>query len=241
MNTRNQQILLWGSLVLLAIYVFAWAFLIGTLPIPPANATTAEIAAFFTEHKERIKWGGVVTSWCAGYGIPFSFVLGMQMARVERGVPFWSILQMMAGTLQAMFMILPMIFWATASYTPERAPDVTAVLHQLSCLMMITTDQVYIFQFIPFAILCLMRKTEGYTAFPRWLGFFTIWCMVSFQCGTIAFVPKTGPFAWNGLFTFWIPYSVWGLWLIIVCPRLFRSIRMQRIAPEEGLQAQTQP
>jgi hypothetical protein len=240
MNTRYQRALLWSSIVLLAIYVLAWAFLIGTLPIPPATATAAQIAAFFTENQEKIRWGGVITSWVAGYGLPFSFVLGMQMARVEKGVPFWSILQLMAGTLQAMFMILPMILWATAAYTPERMPDVTAVLHQIATLMMITTDQVYIFQFIPFVVICLTRKSEGYTAFPRWLGFLTIWAIVIFELSTFAYVPKTGPFAWNGLFTFWLPYSVWGIWLVVVCPRLFKAIRMQKSAPEEGLQEQAQ-
>jgi hypothetical protein len=57
-----------------------------------------------------------------------------------------------------------------------------------------------------------------------------------FEPGALAFVTKTGPFAWNGLFTFWLPFSIFGIWLIIVYPRLFKAIRMQRKVPEEGLQ-----
>lgn len=48
-----------------------------------------------------------------------------------------------------------------------------------------------------------------------------------FELGAIAFIPKTGPFAWNGLFTFWSPLTLFGVWIGTTSWLLLRALRRQ--------------
>jgi hypothetical protein len=43
-------------------------------------------------------------------------------------------------------------------------------------------------------------------------------------CGVL---PRSGPFAWNGLLAFWLPFSVFGVWMIVVSVLLLRALRQQ--------------
>ena len=43
--------------------------------------------------------------------------------------------------------------------------------------------------------------------FPRWWGYTSLWITIMFEAGAIAFVPRSGPFAWNGLLVFGLSIS----------------------------------
>ena len=49
-----------------------------------------------------------------------------------------------------------------------------------------------------------------------------------FEAGAIAFMPRTGPFAWNGLLVFWSPLSLFGAWISVTAYLLLKAIRRQR-------------
>jgi hypothetical protein len=52
--------------------------------------------------------------------------------------------------------------------------------------------------------------------FPRWLGYFNIWAAVSFMPGVLLIFFKSGPFSYQGLFVFWVPFAVFGAWIMIM-------------------------
>ncbi len=47
--------------------------------------------------------------------------------------------------------------------------------------------------------------------FPRWLGYLSLWMAFIFIPGELIFF-YDGPFAWNGLFLFWMAGVVFGMW-----------------------------
>ena len=48
-----------------------------------------------------------------------------------------------------------------------------------------------------------------------------------FEAGPIAFLVRTGPFSWNGLLVFWAPFSIFGVWIILLAGLLFQSLARQ--------------
>jgi hypothetical protein len=64
--------------------------------------------------------------------------------------------------------------------------------------------------------------------FPRWWGWTSLWITLMFEAGAFAFVPRSGPLAWNGLLVFWSPFTLFSVWITIQTWLVFRSLRNQR-------------
>ena len=77
---------------------------------------------------------------------------------------------------------------------------------------------------------------------PRWLAYFNLWVAFLFVPGGLILFFKTGPFAWNGVFTFWLPLSIFSLWFIVMFVALRKSIANQAAEEERiALDAERTP
>jgi hypothetical protein len=227
MSERGQSIMIWWGLIFMVIYGFDLWGLLDMMPPPRATLSANEVAAFYLENGHRIRWGALIASWTSAFMVPFSVVAAIQLARLEKGVPVWSALAFAGGILMSIFLVLPPLFWGIAAFTPSRAPDVTALMHEIGTLTLVATDQFYIFQMVAIAYVSLTQKVDPKSPFPRWMGYFTAWAALIFEVGAIAFVPKTGPFSWNGLFVFWCPLIIFGLWVTIMSVSMLLAIKRQ--------------
>ena len=52
-------------------------------------------------------------------------------------------------------------------------------------------------------------------AFPRWFGYMCFLVFMGQAPGQLLFFFKTGPFAWNGLFAFYVPMVVFFVWFVV--------------------------
>lgn len=227
-STNAQRILVWWALAFLVIFALAWAFLIQMMPTPPADLTSAQVAALYTNRAPTMRLGCAIAAWSSGFMLPLSVVIAVQMARLEKGVPIWAILQLVGGIMMSIFLVLPPDFWGAAAFHPDRAADATALMNDLANLTLVTTDQYYMFQMVPIAIIALTTAQRD-SAFPRWVGYATIWAGLIFEVGPFGFLFKTGVFAWNGLFVYWFPLSAFGIWIGIMAWSLLRAIRLQEV------------
>lgn len=227
MSERKQQILLGWALVFLTIYGLALLLLFRMMPPPSATWTAQRIAKFYTQHSTPTRVGAVVASWTSGFEVPLVVVLGIQLARHEDGKPVWAIASVCAGIVSSLFLVLPPIFWGVAAFTPQRAPEITAAMHELGVLTLMTTTQYFIFMFVAVIVICLTPNSVVHSPFPRWFGYLTAWATLMFEAGPIAFLVRTGPFSWNGLLVFWAPFSIFGVWIILLAGLLFQSLARQ--------------
>jgi hypothetical protein len=51
--------------------------------------------------------------------------------------------------------------------------------------------------------------------------------LMSGEVGVLAQLFNSGPFAWNGLFTFWIPLTVFVAWFFVIAYTMLRAISAQ--------------
>ena len=227
LSERSQTIILWWSLIFLGIFGYAFYFLLGMVPPPSAALAPSEVAAFYAENASRIKLGAVVASWSSAFMVPFTVVITFQLARLEEGKPVWSVLAFAGGILSSMFLVFPPILWGAAAFMHSSSPDVIAVVNAIANLTLVTTDQFYIFLMLMISVVGLSAKPDPDTAFPRWLCWVTLFVTIMIEAGALGFMFKSGPFSWNGLFVFWLPFGLFSVWLFPTYYCLFSAIKRQ--------------
>jgi len=226
-SERSQIILVWVSIVMAVIFGVALGFLLRMIPPPSATQTAEQVKEWYLARQTPIKLGATITSWSSAFLLPFWAVIGIQIWREERGRPIWTVLSLMSGATMTIFLVLPPLCFGVAAFAPDRGADVTALMHQFGVLSLVTTDQFFVFGFAAIAVMCLLPRRVEHSPFPRWFGWFTIWFTLMGEAGALAFNFKSAPFAWDGLFVFWIPFGVFGPWLIILAYLLIKSLKLQ--------------
>lgn len=228
MDAKNQKTLIWVGAILALIYTAGYAGLMGFFPPPSPTLDAAQVAELYAKNNVQFRLGVMCCILAGGFYVPWVIVFSIQMARHEKGVPIWSILQGSAGTLQAGLFFAAPICWAAAAFSPGRDPAITLLMHELAFMTFVPTLCVFPLQLVPIAIICLSKKDDDYlSGFPRWLGYLTLFLTLCGEAGVAAVVFKTGPFAWNGLLAFYLPLALFGVWLSALIFTLLRAINHQ--------------
>jgi hypothetical protein len=238
MSTRTQLIFTWcAPIAVLVILVGFWP-IAGYLPPPPASSTAEQLATFYRDRAGLIRLGLVLSfAGCAAWG-PLVAVITRRMLAI-RPRNFTLIYgQLGAGIAAWGFLLVPLIVLAVAAFRPERSPETTQTLHDLGWMLLIMP-------FVPFTVqnACLgwaiLQDNGTPPALPRWLGYFNLWVALSFMPGGVIPLFKTGPLAYNGVFAFWIPFSIFFIWLVVVPVMLHRAIIESQTDLDESVMAPT--
>lgn len=230
MSLRSQKILLWWSVVFFAIY-FVGLYLAHMLPPVDPHWSASQIAAHYRAHSTEIRLGSALDCWAGGGFLPFALVIAAQMYRIETResdkVPVWTWVMMASGTLQALMLALPAMWWGVAAYTATRSQDATSVIHELATLTWIAAAQWSIFTWISVAVVCLVPHSVPHSPFPRWLAYYSIFVTFTFETAPITYLSRNRIFGWNGLLPFWIAVAAFGVWMLAMYPMLFRALNAQ--------------
>jgi len=231
-SLRSQRWILWLGIVFAVIYGLAVLLLIDMIPPPDATMSEAQIGAWYAERHDSIRIGAMISAWTSGFMVPIGVVMTLQVARLERGRA-WTLMCAAGTWLMSIPLVLPPIFWGVAAYTKDRSPEVTSIMHELGTLTFVTTDQYYIYAWIAVAVISFLPTAVPHSPFPRWFGYLTIWAAFMFEAGAIAFLPRTGPFAWDGVLVLWSPVLIFSAYMIVLCFQLFKAISAQASAGED--------
>ena len=66
----------------------------------------------------------------------------------------------------------------------------------------------------------------------QWVGYYNFWNGVTFIPGGMLTFFKTGPFAYDGLFVWWIPFTFFFGWFPVIFFVIRKAISQQRLAGE---------
>ena len=227
-SIRSQRFMIWWAVGFAAIYGIVLVFLFNMVPPPTPKLSAVQVAHWYAVRHTKIRLGAVIAGWASAFMVPLFVVIGAQMARQEGGQKPWTILTICGGALMSIFLVLPPLFWGVAAFTPARDVQITATMHELGMLTLVTTDQFFIFAWVAVAVICFLPTSVTNSPFPRWFGYLTAWIAFMFEAGAIAFFPRTGPFAWNGLLVFWSPLTLFGVWIAVACYLLLGALRRQQ-------------
>jgi hypothetical protein len=204
------------------------------VPPPSPKLPASVIADFYRQNALQIRIGAMITSWTSAFMVPLALVISAQMQRIDKGVPLLATAQVIGGAMMSMFLVFPPIIYGVAAFTADRAPEITSTLHEIGSLVLVTTDQYYMFQLFAIIYFCLTRPQDDLSPFPRWLGWLTLWAGIIYEVGPIGFMFKRGPFAWDGIIVFWMPFVTFGIWVTVMSVLLLQKIKLQRAASNDA-------
>lgn len=196
----------WCGIGYIVSIFIGWLLIAGFMP-PMSPATgAAQIAAVYQADYTRIRIGMIVVMISALLSIPFAAVLAQMLARIEggAGVVAYTMLLGAAGNMALTF--YPAIWWLVAAFRPERAPDLIYLMNDMAWLQFLGGVTLYLAMPLTCAFGAFLDASAD-PVFPRWSGFANIWLTVLVIPDQLLFFFHTGPFAWDGIFGFWLPVS----------------------------------
>lgn len=208
-NTRTVLAICgWCGPLTVIVASIGW-LLAGVIPFPLGPGQSADEVASFYAAGVRVPMGLAVASIGLSLVIPLVASIGYIMIR-QRTSLLLALVQLVTGTVTAGLLVMSMLIMATAGFRPERSPEVTMALNDLSWLLFLTPVGPFVIQNLAIAAATLSDPTP---LFPRWLGFLNLWVGFTFTFDVLAFAFKSGPFAWNGVFIFWLALTTYSIWL----------------------------
>jgi hypothetical protein len=236
-SVTAQRVLMWWLLVFAGLTGIAFVVLLGVVPPPSSTLSADQLASWYTQHLGRVKAGAMLLGWVSAFTIQLAVVLWAQARRVEpNDSKIWSTTILVSCSIVSIFLAFPGLAFGAAAYNAERAPEITQVMHQLAVLTMVTTDQLYLPAWVGIVVICFISKDGPSNPFPRWWGWVTAWSIIVIEPGALAFLPKTGLFAVNGVVAFWLPAIAFGGWIFGQLSMIFRALKVQeeekRAAPD---------
>jgi hypothetical protein len=234
MNVTAQKICVWTGPVMIFGWASAFAFLCKFIPPPAATKTGEELIALFGSHTNQIRLGLVISLFLCALLVPFCAAISAQMRRIEGVRSVFAEAQLVSGGLLCVEFLLPFAIWQTALYRiHSHSPEMVQTLNDMAWLMFLGIISSACVQVACLGV-CILLDKGAKPVFPRWAGYFNIWVSMIWVPAAIIVFFKTGPLAWNGIFAWWIPLSVYFVWFVVMVALLLRAIsddeRQQRAA-----------
>jgi hypothetical protein len=207
------------------VFFFIGFWLIGGL-IPPMSPTmtTAEVAQFYTAHTWALRAAAAVMMFTAPLGYLWTASVAAQTAQIEGKFPVLSFAQLTTGALTFGGLFSAIVAISTAAFRPDRPAEIVNILNDQFWYWVVMIGSPAAFQGVLIGIAMLSDKSPDPT-FPRWLGYLNIWFgVLAIPGATVPFF-KTGPFAWDGLFTFWTPAVVFCWWVMVDAWGVLRAVK----------------
>jgi len=224
-NTRSQMLCLWcGPMAMLVFLIGFWP-VAGLMPPPSPNDSALEVQKLYQDNPDMLKTGFVLIMCGGALTGPFVAAVSTQMRRIEGVHSPLSSTQLGMGMLGVLLFIIPMFLMQAAAFRPERDPELTQLIHDAAWLPFIGAFMTAVIQNIAIALVAF--KDEHEKVFPRWLGYYNIWVALLFLPAALIYFFKTGPFAWNGVFCFWLPLTVFSSWFMVMFVVLRKAILAQ--------------
>ena len=231
MNKDMQRLCAWTGIPAVTVFFVGMAIMTFIPPLSPA-LTADQVAEVYRTYTSQIRAGGVLVAISSIFAITFFAVVSIQLRAMEGPHrPVMAYAQMIAGAANVQFFILPGLLWCVAAFRPDRPPEILSALNDLAWITAILPWPITFIQMVICGI-AILKHSERNPVFPRWVGFFNIWGALTFIPGALLPFFKTGPFAWNGLLSFWVPGTIFGLWYFIMQVMVLKAInRESNVAP----------
>ena len=219
----DQWICYWSIPFFYTLFGLIFVLLARIMPPQSPTASVQDMGAYM--RAPALRWGIALLALTLGLASMASGVIVVQMRRmvgVSAALPYaYLAVLAVAGVPGCLF---PGFVFALGGFRPEYHPEIQVLLYDLGFLSFVGSLGCFIVQYLVFAIAIFLDRAAIY---PKWLGYLTIWALVTEVVAVPVWITRTGPFAWDGLLSFYLGTLLFVAWEFLMCVCLYRAIRDQ--------------
>ena len=221
----GELILFWTLPVLAIIWISAFFLFPGFVHPMSPNLSAEEVAIFYRDETARIRYSMILFNWFGVGLIPIVILLAIQIRRMAFRTPILTYsLIACAGGPPTLFLIAN-IFWLLGSFRPDRAPELTQLLNDLT----FTTLVPYLIAQCLLLALAIFWDRQDQPVFRPWVAIFNLLVAAALAPAAFTALASTGPLAWDGVLSFWLKNVAIAVWIVVMGVVLGQSIRQQRV------------
>ncbi|MFW0787302.1 hypothetical protein AAFP35_22625 [Gordonia sp. CPCC 206044] len=233
-NIKAQWISLWIGPAVGIVLLIAFAAFPGFWPPLSPTMSAEEVADFYSANTAWIQFSQVTFNLCGIMLLPFFMVIVIQMKRMAGQSHVFAYCYLTAAVSGATIFALSNIFFLVAAFRPDRNPELVMLLNDLAWIVLVAPVGMLLVQFVLLGLAVYFDDGPN-PVFPRWVGHYCMATAVAMVPAAAGAVFRTGPFAWDGVLTFWLRYCALALFVIVMFFVLRRTIIRQAI--DEGVTA----
>lgn len=228
-NIKAQWVSLWTGPAVGAVLVVAMLAFPGFWPPMSPTMSAEQVARFYAEHTDWIRFSQVTFDLCGIMVLPFFMVIVVQMKRMKTQSHIFAYCYLTAVVSGATIFALSNIFFLVAAFRPDRNPELVMLLNDLAWIVFIAPVGMVVAQFLLLA--AAVHFDDGPDpVFPRWVGHYSLATGVAMIPAVGAAVWQTGPLAWDGLLSFWLRNGAFALFVMVMFFVLRRAVLRQAVA-----------
>jgi len=191
-----------------------------------------EVAGFYRDEVARIRYSMILFNWFGVGLVPVVVLLALQVRRMAHRTPILSYsLIACAGGPPALFLIANM-FWLLGAFRPDRAPELTMLFNDLAWITFSVMVSYLIAQCLLLALAIYWDRNDT-PVFRPWVAHFNVATAVALMPAAFTALALDGPFAWDGLLSFWLKNIAIATWIIVMGVVLGQTIMRQRRSAEQ--------
>lgn len=224
----GELIMLWALPAMVIIWVSAFLLFPGFLHPMSPTMSAEEVAGFYRDDTARIRYSMILFNWFGVGLIPTVILLAMQVRKMAHRTPILSFcLIACAGGPPTLFLIANM-FWLLGSFRPERSPELTQLLNDLAWVTFTVLVPYLIAQCLVLA-LAIYWDRQDQPVFRPWVAHFNLLVAAALVPAAFGAVTFEGPFAWDGVLSFWVKNIAIAVWIVVMGVVLAQNIRRAEV------------
>jgi hypothetical protein len=225
MGRKIQMACAWTGPLLVALWGFGAVVFAHIIPANTPQRSVADVVGSYTGNLTGIRIGMAMIMFGSGLLIPWGISLATQTRRASPDRPILFHIQVACSVGACMLGVMICLAGGLAAFRPGQiSGEITQLLNDVMWFCWVIPGSYFEVWCIVVAV-AILGDRAARPVFPRWSGYFNIFVACSYVPGFMGLFFKSGPFAYNGLFVWWIPTVMFFFWILPMTALTIRAIR----------------
>ncbi|MDT5220683.1 MAG: hypothetical protein QOF15_2788 [Mycobacterium sp.] len=225
----GELILLWTLPATVIIWIAAFFLFPGFGPPMSPSMSAEQVAAFYRDpaHIPQIRYSMIVFNWFGVCLVPILTLIVMQIRRMAHRTPIFSYAMLGCVAGAPTLFLVANVCWLLAAFRPERSAELTQLLNDFAWITFTILVPFLIGQSVILA-LAIYFDDHSRPVFSRWVAHFNLVVAAALVPAAFVGVSVSGPFAWDGVLSFWVKNIAIGVWIVVMGVVLGQAVYRER-------------